>query len=82
MLTSDTMGFLLLAGTSFSVVRGGAVAMVYISELYVCLEHSSDSTIFVDRPGRLGLYMLTLHEEYTDVCGLLCADLLGLVLFR
>lgn len=54
--TSDTRGVPLLAGANLLLAGGAAaVAVVYVSELCFCLEHSRDKATLVVRPGRLGL---------------------------
>ena len=55
MFTSDTRWALLLTGTDLLSADAWAVAMVYVSELCLCLEHSRDKATLVLRPGRLGL---------------------------
>lgn len=61
--TSDIRGALLLAGGFLILAGFGAVAMVYVSELYFCLEHSRDKAALVLTPGKFGLCPLTLQEE-------------------
>lgn len=53
--TSATLCALLRSGVAAALPGAGAVAMVYVSALCFCLEHSRDRATFVLRPGRLGL---------------------------
>lgn len=55
MFTSDTRGVRLLAGGNLLLAGMGAVAIVYVSELCFCLEHSRDKATLVLMPGKLGL---------------------------
>lgn len=61
--TSDTRGVLLLLGAGLLVAGDGAMAMVYVSELCFCFEHSRDNATLVLTPGKLGLWALTLQVE-------------------
>lgn len=55
--TSEPCWVLLLPGVILLLAGdgGGAVAIVYVSELCFCLEHSRDNATLVLRPGKLGL---------------------------
>lgn len=63
MFTSDTRGVLLLAGANLLLAGVGAMAMVYVSVVCFCLEHSRDNATLVLRPGKLGLWPLRLQVE-------------------